>query len=134
MPKPMTVTIDVEEIAFGRVWRTLDAMPGVVKMHMHGTGPKPEAKVRASSKKGETVHCVLLRALKANEDAFPSALIPKKVLEDAVIKAGKAKGSLHNVIDKAKKLKHLRSPKTGFYKITPAGVKYIETVCGANHG
>src|SRR6266403_2960072 len=40
MPKPMTMTIEVEEMAFGKVFRTLDGMPGVIAIKIAGTGPK----------------------------------------------------------------------------------------------
>jgi len=126
MPKPMTMTIEVEEIAFGRVWRTLDQMQGVITLKMHGTGPKPNKGspvARASSKKGDTVTCVVLKALAHGKPENKAALI------DAVVAAGKAATSFPDSISKLKKAKHITNPSSGVFKITVAGAKYLSTVC-----
>lgn len=34
MPKPFLIGVEVEEIAFGRVMRKIDELPGVVKIHL----------------------------------------------------------------------------------------------------
>ena len=41
MPKPMIITVSVEEIAFGKVYRMLDTHPGVISMTYHAEGSKP---------------------------------------------------------------------------------------------
>ena len=45
MPKPFQISLQVEEVAFGKVVRILNDTPGVVKIDLHLDGsPKPTSR------------------------------------------------------------------------------------------
>lgn len=119
MPKPITMIIDVEEIAFGKVWRALDVMPGVINIHMKGTGPPklPEQKVATVKKNGKTTKRLVLESLLSKS---PKA---REELEAAIVNGGKQKTSLPDTLTKLKKEKSIRPIGKGKYKITAAGIK-----------
>jgi hypothetical protein len=57
MPKPMIITVAVEEIAFGKIYRWLDATPGVVSLSYRvrrekQSSPTDPTSVRMASKRG----------------------------------------------------------------------------------
>lgn len=62
MPKPMSMLIEVEELAFGRVFRTLDSMAGVISINLKGDGPK-KGPCTPKSQGGKTVNEIILDAL-----------------------------------------------------------------------
>ena len=108
MPKPMTKSIEVEEIAFGRVFRMLDATKGVVAIHLRGSGPKTAAAPKSESSKrggGATTECLVLAALVA-----AGKLPLNKVSLVAAIRAGgKSDSSLPDTLNKLNKKRHIVS-------------------------
>jgi len=124
MPKPIMMMIEVEEIAFGKVWRTLDLMPGVITIHMKGSGPKAIASKPNGKGNGTTIPNLILEALLARSPKTMSKIELEKVIEAG----GKMKASLPNSIQKLKKQKCIRSiGSKGDYKITAAGSKEATT-------
>jgi len=115
--------LEIEEAAFGRVFRTLDGMPGVVSLMPIGDGPKA-AKGKAGKKgKGGTVYCLVLKALiEAGKPVNRDAL--RNVLADH----GRAATSLPDALSKMKKAKHI-TVKSAMYSITPMGRKHYDTSC-----
>lgn len=132
MPKPMTMTIEVEEIAFGKIFRTLDGMPGVVNIRIAGSGPKTAAAAKSSTagqKQGgaQTVPCIVLGTLIENKTP-----LGRPELFDAVESYGKHGTSLPDALQKLRRAKAIKSTGSGrtvTYKITPVGVKQFETAC-----
>lgn len=116
MPKPMSLTIEIEEIAFGRVWRTLDAMPGVINIHMKGQGPK-QLKPATEVLNKKTTARLVLEALLIKSPAS------KLLLEEAILAGGKQKASLADTLTKLKKQKNISPAGKGMFKITAAGIK-----------
>lgn len=50
MPKPFMLGVEIEEVALGKVLRTLNGMPGVVALHMDFTGKtKPNGGAAAAN-------------------------------------------------------------------------------------
>lgn len=121
MPKPMKMMIEVEEIAYGRVFRVLDTMQGVVTITPVGEGPK-QAKAAAKGKKG-TVYCLVLSALIEADKP-----LNRDALRDVLKANGKAASSLPDTLTKLKKAKHI-TIKSAMYSVTPAGRKHYETSC-----
>jgi len=130
MPKPMTIEISVEEIAFGKVFRTLDEMPGVVSIKIKGSGPNasaPEsARKHGKASEGTTGKCVVFNFLLGKKKA-----VAPGVLADAIVAAGKSKNSIGNILYEAVKLKELAHSKDG-YKLTPVGLNFLRNNCGRN--
>jgi hypothetical protein len=130
MPKPITLTIDIEEIAFGRVWRLLDTMPGVVNIKLHGEGPKskPGGSKQPQKKGGsQSVPCLVLGALiEAN------AKIGRDPLNKVLEANGKKATSLPDAIQKlfkAKEIQRFGKGRDVTYGITVKGRKRYETAC-----
>lgn len=121
MPKPIKMMVEIEEVAFGRVFRFLDGMPGVVTITPIGDGPKA-AKGAAKGKKG-TVYCLVLSALIAADKP-----LNRDALRDVLSANGKAASSLPDTLTKLKKAKHI-TIKNAMYTVTPAGRKHYETSC-----
>ena len=129
MPKPMTMIITVEEIAFGKVFRILDTMPGVVSISLTGQGPKMPGKLNGSHKGqkmggANTVPCLVLGALieADGKSLNRSDLIP------AVEAAGKRATSVPDALTKLIKLSCIKR-KEGQITITATGRKHYETAC-----
>lgn len=114
MSKPMTMVIEVEEIAFGKVFRTLDAMPGVISIHLKGSGPK--APKPAAVSVSATVKSMILGALSEKPHDIDA-------LKDIVAKGGKSATSVPDAINKLKNDKKIASVvgQKGVYRITAAG-------------
>lgn len=122
MPKPIGMSIKVEEIAFGKVWSTLDTMPGVISITIEGNGPKAKPNGKATNGNGKTVADLVLETLLAKSPQT------KTQLEDYVAHGGKAKTSLPDTIARLKKGKLIRPiGNKGQYKITAAGTKQATT-------
>jgi hypothetical protein len=124
------MTIAVEEILFGKLYRTLDAMPGVASITIHsegvkGNGAEPK---RKKQKQGgsQSVYCLVLGAL-ASGPATRDRLAP--VLEEA----GKKGSSLPDALTKARKAKHITVKNAGkrdaVYTLTALGKKHYKTAC-----
>jgi hypothetical protein len=130
MPKPMMIMIMVEELAFGSVYRKIDAMPGVISLSLNANNgdkaPAAPAKTRAKGKTadGSTALCIVLNALHM---AHGSA-IPRSELRDLIVTQGKAPKSLANVIFTGRRKKLMKTTKDGLV-ILPAGDKYLKTEC-----
>jgi hypothetical protein len=122
MPKPMEMTIEVEEIAFGPVFRKLDIMPGVIAIHLRGTGPRAVGPRNRGSV--ATVECLVLGALMLAKKPLNTT-----ELATAITSFGKQKSSLGDSLMKLKAKKHIAAVKTATYKITPAGVDRYRTAC-----
>lgn len=120
--KPLKMMLEIEEGAFGRVFRTLDGMPGVVSMMPIGDGPK-NAKAAGKKGKGGTVYCLVLKAL--IEAGKP---LNRDALRDVLASNGKAASSLPDTLTKLKKAKHI-TIKNAMYSLTPAGRKHYDTSC-----
>jgi len=125
MVKPIRITLEVEQIALGKVWTTLDGMAGVISIGLHGNGPKPAAK-KKGTKHGSsaTVPCIVLGALNGSKKP-----LGKPALIEFIVAGGKAAASLADTLTKLKKDKHIAPVGDGLFKITPAGVKRYQTAC-----
>jgi hypothetical protein len=115
MPKPITITIQVEEVAFGRIFNLLDKMPGVVALNLHGSGSKPNG--AAPKKRGATSASIILKIL-------TTANCGRELLRSAMVKEGKSPASLQSTIDYLRKNKHIQDMPKGLFRITAAGRKY----------
>jgi hypothetical protein len=118
MPKPMTMVIQVEETAFGRVFRLLDTMPGVASITLTGAGPKTKGPKKVG---GPTVPMLILNALCAAKGGHMLTAELRPVVE-----AGGKKGtSVPDSLTKLGKLK-LVTRKEGVITITALGRKHME--------
>jgi hypothetical protein len=128
----MTLTVHVEEIAFGRVFNVLDGMPGVINIALHARGPKPNghAKANGSSMKGQkmgganSVLCIVLGAMIEAEEP-----VERAVINAAVTAAGKSATSVPDALNKLTKLKTFTKLSNGTYKVTATGRKYYANAC-----
>lgn len=119
------MTIQVEEIAFGKVFRTLDTMPGVIAINLHGSGPKEQTTSSPPRRTGgATVECLILGALR--ETKVP---LTRTTLTEVIVQGGKAASSFQDAISKLVKKKHVTKGVDGNYKITAAGSKRYESAC-----
>ena len=127
MPKPMSISIEVEEVAFGKVFRTLDGMPGVININIRGKGPKPNGSapilpVSARKGNGKTVHTLILESLLASKS--PKS---REELGEAVATGGKSATSTPDGLQKLKKQKLIKQAGVGKYRITAAGIRAATT-------
>jgi hypothetical protein len=106
MPKPMMMMIECEEIAFGRVFRTLDTMPGVASIKIMGNG----AKIATGPGKGNRTPGTRAKG-------------------SLMVAAGKSPKTLHGQSHMMLKLKLVKKTGKGILAITAAGKKYLETKC-----
>lgn len=114
MPKPITMLVDVEEVAAGKIWRMLDAMNGVVSIKIKGEGPR-QVKPNGKESSQRTTQGLILDALRAKSPLHRSAL-------QSVIEAGgKQKSSLPQALAELKKRKRIIPLIGGMFKITAAG-------------
>lgn len=128
MPKPMFMTVQVEEFAFGRVFRLLDTTPGVVTINLKGEGPRAKPNGKAIQKKGgaQSIPCLVLGALIKTPGLSRPQLIA--LLEGN----GKKPSSLPDSLTKLRHAKEITSSGKGSntkYQATKAGVKRFETAC-----
>jgi hypothetical protein len=134
MPKPITVTISVEELMFGKVWTTLDTMPGVISISIHGSGSKKAAVPRNGKQSGTaTRECLILGYMIENKQP-----VNRDALYALLEKAGKARTSLPDALTILKKKKFITinkpNSKDTTYKITAAGRARYAAVCAAETG
>lgn len=128
MPKPMKLLVEVEEIAFGRVFRALDGMNGVVSLTPVGEGVKAATGKTTGQKKGgaQSSACVVLGEL------IRSGPLPRSNIVAALRTAGKSVASTADTMKKLFVAKHVTKRGRGrdvVYTITPAGKKRFETAC-----
>jgi hypothetical protein len=118
MPKPVTMTVIVEEFALGRVFRSLDGTPGVVTISLHGADPKIAHEL-GQRKKSQTVSIVVLGALIAGAERHQDLVSP-------VMAAGKSETSIYDSLYKLHKMRAI-TRKNGKFAITALGRKYYAT-------
>jgi hypothetical protein len=134
MPKPIRVMIEVERIAFGDVFVSLDAMKGVVSITPLGDGPKGARQNGAGPKgsKGmkhggaQSAPCLVLGAL------IETPGLGRVQLREVMTGNGKSANSLPDTLAKLKTAGEIRASGTGrdvTYKVTTAGKKRFETAC-----
>lgn len=136
MAKPMGLTIQVEEGAFGRVFNVLDAMQGVISIKIEASGPKPKGAAKTpGQKKGgaQSAPCLVLGALmKVGTKATPSKWLNREELAAVIVAGGKKATSLPDTLQKLRNAKEVVNHGTGRdvrYRITEAGVKRFKTAC-----
>lgn len=118
MPKPIELMIEVEEIAMGKVWRTLDTMKGVVRISLKGSGPKKGTKTNGKATNGgPSVGTLVIKALQNKKT------LSKGALEELLEANGKKKTSLPSKLTELKAKKQIAATGDGLYKITAAGRK-----------
>lgn len=111
MAKPMSMLIEVEEVAFGRVFRTLDGMQGVISINLKGTGPK-KGPCTPKAQGGKTVNEIIL-------DALTDSPLPRKTLEGVLARHGKAATSAASALTHLRKTKKVKlNATTGEYSLT----------------
>jgi hypothetical protein len=132
MAKPIKVMIEVERIAFGDVFVSLDGMKGVVSITPIGDGPRNARQKAATGTRGQkhggaqSAPCLVLGALLKSPGLSREQLYP--VLEGN----GKSRNSLPDTLTKLKKAGEIRASGSGrdvTYKATPAGKKRFQTAC-----
>jgi hypothetical protein len=133
MVKPMPMRLQVEEVAFGKVFRMLSGMPGVVSIDIDAESPKrqynkkngaeqaPRAD-RGSKAGGNSSICLMLAALTKGP-------VDRKTLEDAVVAGGKAKATLNNQLWSAKERKLIVKKANGTFSMTAKGKTYLAESC-----
>jgi hypothetical protein len=126
MPKPMMLHVAVEEAFYGKIFRALDTMPGVVSLNPVSEAHPQQAKAGKpdSIKNGSTAGCLVLAALiKAKR---PMA---KAELAEAMTTGGKKAATLPSTLQSLKSKRHVINAK-GAWQITPTGVKFFGEKCG----
>jgi hypothetical protein len=123
------MTIAVEESFFGKLYRTLDTMPGVASISIHSEGVKTlNGAAKAVQKQGgsKSVYCLVLGTVISKPGATRADLYA------AVEATGKRSTSVPDALTKLKKAKHIAIKGKGkgvTYSATPAGKKHYETAC-----
>lgn len=128
MAKLLGLSVKVEEIAFGKVWSTLDSIPGVVTITIEGSAkPMPNGKSNgkksngSSNGTGKTVQRLILEALLARSP------LTKFELQDHIAAAGKSRLSLPDQMAKLREEKCVKLMAAGNYSITAKGTKQATT-------
>ena len=131
MPKPMMMTIAVEEIAFGAVFRRIKNMDGVISLDIDAE--KDERKYKGgggiakngkgTDAAGTSALCVVLSALDAEGTRLTSGQ-----LGDVLESAGKSRKTFANVSARLRNRKLAQKSKTG-WALTLIGRKYLKTEC-----
>lgn len=130
MAKPLRITIDVEEIAFGRVFRWLDQAPGVVRINIEGTGAKQNNDEYASQsdvappRTMSARDCVLL-SFKKTDDVMHRTDITKQMVAN-----GFAASTLNGLLSSMTKTRMVTSIGAGKYKLGVAGKKELQNGIG----
>ena len=132
MAKPLMMTIAVEEAFFGKIYRTLDNMPGVATITIHsegvkGNGAAPPTGGRGQKRGGtQSSECVVLGALRKGPQV-------RSVLTEALNAAGKkGEASIAVTMRKLHTQKQVTKKGTGknvTYTITKAGEQRYATAC-----
>jgi hypothetical protein len=119
MPKPFMLGVQVEEALLGKVMRRINALPGVVSIHMDFKPPTAARKPNGNAGKPrgsftETGESVMLKAL-----AGGKALNPAKMRETFEAQGRSAK-SINSIVHKMKTEGRLRIGDGG-YQLTAKG-------------
>jgi hypothetical protein len=120
MPKPMQLLVDIEEIAFGRVFLTI--VGEGVKRNAAAVAPHHTQKRGGTS----SVPCLILGAL------MQSPGLSRPQLEAVLEGNGKKGTSLPDALYKLRAAKEIVSKGKGkgvTYAVTGAGKKHYETAC-----
>lgn len=128
------MSIAVEEIAFGRVFRVLKNMSGVISLDIDGNADKaatknPERAPRGSAIKGTSGRCIVLGLLTQTPG------ITSLQMGDAMSSAGKSPKTLHSLLHlmaKEKQIKKWAPKKKGgrpTFTITATGRGYMAKNC-----
>jgi hypothetical protein len=128
MVKPIKMMVEIEEIAFGRIFRMLDGTQGIVAITPIGDGPKGNGKTTGQKQGGaQSAPCIVLKAL-----IRAGSPLPRANLGAALTAGGKSVSSLADTMNKlrtAKEVIRSGSGKNTTYKVTPKGIKRFETAC-----
>lgn len=126
MAKFLGMFLQVEEVAFGRVFRSLRDMSGVVSIELEGKqkGAAPAAPKRPKGKtsEGTTNQCIVLFALQKEN-------LHRKELEAQLVATGRKASSLNGLLGKMTKAKLIKAHGEGIYAITASGNKFVNTSC-----
>lgn len=100
MPKPFLLGIEVEEIALGTIMRKLNAMPGVVKLHMDFRPGKPAAKPNGAGRHKnqfeDTGEAAILKMLKGGKT------LRHQELRQKFAEAGRSPKSVNSLVHNMK--------------------------------
>jgi hypothetical protein len=137
MPKPMMMTIAVEEIAFGAVFRRLKNMPGVISLDLDGNADEKPAKNGTNGKgkggggiakngkgtdaAGSSARCIVMSAMADGVATGPD-------LATALEAQGKSRKTFANVSHWLRHNKMARKSKKG-WSLTAKGHVYLDTEC-----
>lgn len=123
MPKPFSVVIEVEEIAFGAVVRKLNSIPGIARIHLNlGDTPKASAPRKANGqghalgKNKEGIRALVMATMRK----CGGKLTSKQIGNLAVAHGGTRSGAA-SVMTKAKHDKLVDNPQMGVWKLTAKG-------------
>lgn len=122
MPKPFPILIEVEEVALGKVMRSLHTMPGVIKIYMDmdqaGAAAPKSGRGGAMKQYAETGEAMVLRLLSTS----------KKPLETrAFVQEARAQGRAvpSSPLNALKRKGLIRQPKPLFYELTAKGKDHL---------
>jgi hypothetical protein len=131
MPKTMFALVEIEEGSFGKIWRMLDTMPGIVTLSYKSEGVKGQSGNKPGGKKGgaQSSECVVLDVLIRGERPCP-----RQVLSAALVTAGRKASTIAGVMNALIKKKQVRvvsgrGSKDVLYSVTPAGKKRFAEAC-----
>lgn len=149
MPKLFPISIEVEELALGRVLRSLNTMAGVVRLHLNLTQEKAMKQLAHDEDGDEAPELPLPRGRvggKMGRKSGPPAqnkvfiaiaeVLNKtpahyKILAAAIERAGFSASGIHGYIFRLGKLKFIKRTSPGSYRLTEKGEK---TFFGKNGG
>jgi len=130
MVKPIKMLVEVERIAFGDVFVSLDSMEGVVSITPIGDGPRSARSTGSSAgqKKGgaQSAPCLILGSL------IKSPGLTREQLKSVIVGNGKSETTLADTLNKLKTAGEIRASGTGkgaTFKVTSAGKRRFETAC-----
>lgn len=131
MPKPIKIVVEVEELAFGRVFRTLDNMQGVASITIVSEGGKTPGSPKSSTERQKrggatTLSCIIL------SDLMTGSAKDAEWLRQTAVKSGKAASSVPDSLNKllkAKEIKRMKIEGHVVYAITAKGKARYETAC-----
>lgn len=118
MPQPIKITIIVEEVALGKVMRTLHNTPGVIRVGLDmESGPKqePNGHDKSWNRHGESGQKFLLKLLLSKNKPLTHGMVG-----DEFEKAGRSRNSNASCIYSAK-LVGLVEPTDEGYRLTRKG-------------
>lgn len=125
MPKPMMMLVAVEEIAFGKVFRTLNTMDGVVGIKINAdadAASQSTKQKRGTQKDGTSALCIVMRRIAADKNP-----VTPRVLGDVLEAAGYSRKTWGNIVAKFRDQKlAIKSPKG--WRPTKKGVDFAK-VC-----